>query len=265
MLNQAFTTQPEGYAKNLEYFQKALSYKTVGRAEICRRLSEIAVKFNSADNGQITESVKEKYFAVAYREMQKLSEEEPVCARNETAFGVFLNRFAHYDEALQHLAKVHSLSPRKPAILIEMALVYLSSQQYEKALLTARQAFELNPDFEESRKIYAISAIIGGNLELASSLLLPVFHTLTLDDDRFIMAYSLTRQWPQVIAIYSIRLEKNPADLNTRVNLARVFLQNGERMKAVEQIEAAMRYNPSFTEQGLLMIQKINASNLNQK
>ena len=76
------------------------------------------------------------------------------------------------------------------------------------------------------------------------------------------MAYSITGQWQQVIKIYATRLEKNPADLNTRVNLAQVFLQNGERMKAVEQIEAAMRYNPSFMEQGLLMIQKIGTGSL---
>ena len=262
MLNQAFSSQPEGYTKNLEYFQKALIPKTFGRAEICRRLSDIAVKLNSANNAQITESIKEKFFTVTCGEMQKLSEEEPVYARNEVAFGVFLNRFARYDEALKHLTKAHMLAPRKPTILIEMALAFLSSQQYEAALSTARQAFELNPDFEESRKIYALTAIIGGKLELARALLFPVYHTLALDDDRFIMAYTITKQWQQVIKIYATRLEKNPGDLNTRINLAQAFLQNGERQKAVEQIETAMQYNPSFIEQGLLMIQKIGTGSL---
>jgi O-antigen ligase/Flp pilus assembly protein TadD len=262
MLNQAFENQPEGYEKNLEYFQKALNVETMGRAEICRRLSEIAVKFNFSDDGQITEAVKQKIFAMTCREMEKLSEEEPVYARNEIAFGAFLARFGHYDEALLHLTKAHTLAPRKPAILIEMALAYLSKQQNEKGVSAARQAFELNRDFEESRKIYALSAIVSGKLELARSLLVPVYHTLALDDDRFLMVYSMTHQWRQVIEIYSARLEKNPGDINMRVNLAQAFLQNGERDKAVEQIEAAMRYDHSFTEQGLRLLQKIGSGSL---
>jgi O-antigen ligase len=258
-VSQALSSQPEGFAKNLDYFREALNYKTIDREEILRQLIDSAVQISMSDNAAIGEPIKKAFFEATCAEMGKMTAAGPVSARLEAAYSFFLNRYGRFTEALTHLQKANQLFPNKPTILLERTVALLSLQRYDDALATAREAFDLNPGFQESRKIYALCAICAGKQQLAESLLLPFYHTAAPDDDQFILAYSLTRQWPKVIQIYSNRLAKNPYDLDNRVRLAEVFMRSGDKQKAVEQIELAISYNPSFQEHGLSIIQKISS------
>jgi tetratricopeptide (TPR) repeat protein len=256
-VSRALAMQQEGPAQNLADFRKALAYGGFGREEIMRQLTDKALQISLADSAVVDDALKRSFVEAAREEMVKMAKAGVPGARLELSHSELLNRVGRHEEALEHLGKAERLFPGKPAILVEKTVALLSLKRYDEALNTARKAFDLNPGYQESRKFYALCAICNGDLPLAESLLLPVFHTLAVDDDRFILAYSLSGQWRLVIQIYSDRLSRNPADLDSRIGLAQAFLRTGEKKLAVEQIEAAIRFQPAFREQGLKIIMEI--------
>ena len=66
------------------------------------------------------------------------------------------------------------------------------------------------------------------------------------DDERFLRAYAQKNNFDKVTAILKVFIDKNPVNIQYRLNLAAVYLQAGYRTKSIEQLEKAIEANPNF-------------------
>lgn len=256
-LLDALKPQESGLSKNLELFEKALTYNSFGGQEVREQLSQVA--FTISNVAEIPQDIKNSFILFTDKELQKQIELVPNDARHHLFYASFLDRNGRYDEAVAHYEKAIELSPNKQAIYFGLVGAYLNKGEMKKALELARYAFELEPKYNDARKVYAVIAIYNKDDALAEELLIPVFGTVTPDDDRLVSAYTATGQYDKVVVIWKERVEKNPDNPQFRLSLAAAYLGNGERGKAIKEVEKVMAVTPEFKEQGQYYINEIRA------
>ncbi|MBX4215446.1 tetratricopeptide repeat protein, partial [Candidatus Parcubacteria bacterium] len=242
--------------ENLSYFEKALGYGTFGSGEAREQLVQAATKVRGLNASDAT---KQKFAEVANRELSRQMAENPKDARYELFYASFLKEFGDLDAALAHLARARELSPKKQAILFEQGSAYLSKKDYPKALAVLKEAYELEPSYAQARLIYAAAAIYAGEDKLAETLLVPVYGTALVADDRILGAYLARGQNNKVLAIVQQQLAADPTNAQLRLALAELYLRTGDRTKAVAEIRKVIATNPDFKDQGEYFIKEIEA------
>jgi len=259
-LLQGIAPQEKGIEENLSQFKKAISYNTFGDQEIREQLIQVS---GSIRNLNVTEDLKGRFFDLAYSEMLKQIEGEPDDARHELFLGSFLNAFGMHDEAISHLQRAIELSPKKQAMYLEFGTVYVNKKEYEKALEIMKYAYELDTNYKDARNIYAVTAIYSGDYKLAEDLIMPVFGTMSVDDNRFLNAYAEVGKYDLVIEIWKNRIEKLQSsgedNAQYHVSLAAAYLEHGQRNMAIKELEKTIELNPEFKDQGQYYIDEIRA------
>ncbi len=249
--------QEKGLLTNLELFKKAIAYNSFGTQEAREQLSQAT--FTITGIVDVPQAIKNSFLILAESELQKQIEFASDDARHYLFYASFLDRYGRYDEAIIQYKKALELSPNKQAIYFGLIGSYLNNGEVEKALELAQYAFELDPKYNDARKVYAVAAIYNKDKALVEELLIPVFGTVTPDDARFVQAYAKVGQYDKVISIWQDRVEKVPSNIQFRLSLAASYLENNERWKAIKEIEGAIETNPDFKEQGQYYINEIQA------
>lgn len=255
-LLSALRPYQEGVTKNLEWYEKTLTYNSIGGQEVKEQLLMAA---STVGRGDYDIDIKQKFFDLARGEMQKQIDRQPNDARLQVFMGSFLNTFGAHDDSLVYLNKARSLSPNKQAILFELGNSYLLNGKFEKALEVFKEAYELEKNFGQARRIYAIGAIYAGRNDIVEELLVPVYGTTIISDDRIVQAYFDTGQFDKVLAIWQLRVKNEPENPQYRVSLAATYLKIGNRISAISELEKAIELNPEFKEQGEFLINEIRA------
>jgi len=260
-LLQGMAPHSEGISENIKYFNKALSYDTFGTTEVREHLVQTVRKVAQSD--QVPQDKRQEITELARREIIAQVEDEPNNARYALFAGSYLGSIGMLNDATVYLEKALELSPQKQQIFFELTTVYLNKGEFDKAVEIAKQAYELEPAYDDALKIYAMTAIYNHDYNLAEELLVPTYGTIAIPDDRFIRAFISVNDYGKVIEIW----EKRIADLNTQgqdnpqyhVSLAAAYLEVGRRQNAISELKKAMELNPVFKEQGQYYINEINA------
>jgi len=256
-LIQSLSPQQEGLDKNLDYFKKILnSNSPFGIQEAREQLTQTAIRFSSSDANLV---VKQNFFNLARQEMLLQIDEAPNDARHEFFLSSLLSKYKMYDEALLHIDRAIELSPKKQSIYFEKTALYLNKGDFTEALGVIKHAYELAPEFEEARKLYAITAVYAGNEELAKELLIPIYGTILIPDLRMVSAFVANGDYENVITIWEKQVELDPNNPQHHLSLAAAYLENGQRTLALEEIEKTISLNPSFKDQGEYYIKEIKA------
>lgn len=257
--NLIYALTPQGQAgpaKNLEYFKKALSYDSFADQEIREQLGAAAANFAQTD---IDQSIKRDFYDTAKAELEEWITETPNDARAHLYAGSFFARFGQFDLAETHLKKAAELSPTKQTILFELGANYISQNKHKEALEVFKYAFELEPEFEEARLMYAVAAMHAGDAKLAESLLAPLEGNPITMERRLISAYAAVGNYKKIVDIYNNILKNDPKNYQVRVSLAATYLAMGDRTSAIREIQQTIVDNPDFKEQGEYYIREIRA------
>ena len=253
----AFKTNSTGDVKGaFELFQKAISYDSFGSMEAREHLSSFAMQVYG--NPNVDQALRGKIMLYAISEMKKQNEQYPNDIREMIFLATVYNKAQKYDEAISLLDKAIKIAPKKQQLYFELGTSYLNKGDYENGMATFKKSFDLEQTFEDARKIYAVSAIFAGKESLAEELMKD-HGGLIQDDERFLKAYAQKNNFEKITAILKVFIEKNPTNIQYRLNLAAVYLQKGQRSKSVEQLEKAIEASPSFKKQGEEYISKIKA------
>ncbi|MDO8564401.1 MAG: O-antigen ligase family protein, partial [bacterium] len=250
-------SHPKGLGENLEAYRRASKKNMVGRQETAEQFLQAAVAVTGAAGAPA--EIKETFAKEAAETMEREVEHVPSDARLSVFLGVFYNRMRAFDKALGHLSKAHELSPTKQTITFEIANVYLNQGKFNEALVLLKEAYELAPEFDEARKVYAVAAIYANRFDLVEALLVPKYGTIAVSDDRIVKAYYDVKRYAPVLEIWKERVAKNPDNAQMRTSLAAAYLLLGDRKKAIAEIEEAIRINPEFKAQGDYFISEIRA------
>lgn len=243
--------------KALTALEKSLDWKSFGQYQIQQ---EIAVTVSDpAMLVQVDDHLKGKFYNVALNEMQKQIEENPSDVHSFYLMGKLLHSINEYEEAAKYLEEAKKLSPNKQIIDMELARVYTDSGEYEKAAELIKKIYDPS-DTETANPIRQQYAVIAAYLKddaLLSSLLLPLWGTLSVDIEPLIVAYEKTGKVKNVVEVLEQRLAKDPENAQLLVNLGVGYARLGQNEKAFQSFRKAAELQPSFKEKGEYWISQI--------
>lgn len=238
--------------ESIVFFKKALAYDSFGNQEILEQLMQYAMNIR---NAQVPDSAKQEIAKLTVEEMKKMIERAPNDPRHYLFFGSVLDAYGASAEGEQYLNKALELSPKKQSIIFQLGTHYLNIGNKQKALELFKQAYDLEPNYFEARLIYAMGAIYAGNNKLAEELI----GKEIVIDDRLIRAYVDNKQFSKAADIIKAKISLNPSDIQTRLTLAALYYQAGQKANAVAIIREIIAQNPDFKTQGDAYIKEIEA------
>ena len=253
----AFKMAGTGNAQRaFDLFQKAIAYNSFGSMEAREHLSSFAMQVYG--NPNLEQTLRDKVANYAIEELKKQNEQYPNDIREMIFLATVYNKTQKYDEAIDLLNRAIEIAPKKQQLYFELGASYLNKGDYENGMATLKKSFDLDQTFGDARIIYAVSAIFAGKDALAEELMKEYGGTIQ-DDERFLKAYAQKNNFDKVVAIFKVFIDKNPTNIQYRLNLAAVYLQAGYRTKSIEQLQKAIEANPSFKKQGESFISEIKA------
>ncbi len=229
-------------------FAKAVSYDTLGRAEVAERLVESIKPMNG--NG-ISLETRQKYYELTKSAVDRQLERYADDARYYVFAGGFYGSYSQSEIAIEKLQKAVELSPKKQTILTQLGSAYVTSKQYDKALEIFKKAYELEPSYEVAKRMYGAALIYVGREAEARELL------GSAAEDAFLSAYADMGKWTSVIPMLKERITKDPGNFQNRMNLAAAYFQAGDKTSAVATLREMINLDPSFKETGEQYIKEI--------
>ncbi|MBX4197928.1 O-antigen ligase family protein [Candidatus Parcubacteria bacterium] len=242
--------------KNLEFFKKVIEYKTLATPEAREQLLTAAERVITSQQA-ITSRDELVQYAVG--QMQEQIKETPDDARYYVLFGSFFNRIGQPQLAIQQFTEAQKLSPGKQTILFELASAYANMEQYTEAEKFMKQAFDLEPNYEQARMLYAASAIYAKHDALVTEILKPLPRKTVVNSDQLIQAYYRTGQTKKVIDLLKERVALSPNDIQNHISLAAGYLLIEDRKNAVAELNKAAEIQPAFRAQADEYIKEIEA------
>lgn len=240
----------------LSWFDSALSRNSFGNQEIREQMTQKVQGILQTPD--VSEKVKERAFKRVEEELLKQAEEKPGDARVEVFIASFYRMTNNLDEAIKHLEIARELSPNKQLIIYEQGLAHLQKEDYEKATELFKEAYDLGPQFTESKVYYAMSAVHAGKLGLVDDLIKTPEEKAAFAQNQFaIQAAYKAKMYPLLIEMFNIQIEKNPSDVQSRTNLAFILNESGDAAGAIEVLTKAGEDIPSFKEQSVQFISSI--------
>jgi len=244
--------------QGLDYFKKAVSYKSLGIAEAREQLAQRAVNLRGLNVG---DNLKLEYFNLARDEMLKQIDSSPLDARYRVFLATVFNNYGLLDEALVQSEKAVALSPNKQSLIFELVATHLNRGEFDKALELAKHAYDLEPNWSESRRIYAAVAIYAkkDSVPEVAKIISELAAVGSLDYQKLAAPYAFVNRHDKILEIWKKRVELNPDNSDFHTALASSYLGVGERAKAVEELRIAIKLNPAFKETGEKYISEILA------
>lgn len=247
----------EGLSENLRYFDRALANNGLGRQEAREHLAQFAVQLRSL-------SVPDQSFIAEVDKRALLGLEEEVrSVPNDTRTLVFLGslhrQMGNPNAARPYLERALENSPQKLAIMFELGVLESSLGNREKALEWLKKAYDLAPEYDLARSLYASALIQNGAYNLAEPILIEQFGTVTPNDANVLAAYLSVRDFGRVLTIAEGRLAESPDNPRYHIDLASVYLEMGRRSDAISKIREAIALDASFKDQGEYFIKEIEA------
>ncbi|HEU5114473.1 MAG TPA: O-antigen ligase family protein [Candidatus Paceibacterota bacterium] len=240
----------------LNAFDKALSYDTLGRPELVERIVQAVPAMNGAN---VPIDIRQKFRDIATKAVEEQLARFPGDARYETFAGTFYSYYGENDKAEEHFLKAVELSPRKQTIMFQLGSFYLTTRQFDKGLAVFKKAYDLDHDYTDAAKYYAVALVYNGKDADAKALLQSASLDTSMTDDNFLRAFIDLGNWPRVIAILKARAAANPTDMSTLQNLAAAYYQSGDKQGAIATVRQMEALDPSFKTTGDQYIQAIQS------
>ncbi|MDO8573101.1 MAG: O-antigen ligase family protein [bacterium] len=244
---------------NLDYFKKSIAHDSLGVSEAREQLTMAASRILTSDADQTT---KNDFVTLAMAELDKQIARTPDDARYQIFMGSFLNQIGNHDEALRYLKNAQILTPKKQQVYFEMIGSFLTKKDYSSAVDAAKIAYELEPNYENARIIYALTLIYNKDKTQADNILLPIRQRLGgggIPDERLLRAYLDTKDYKNAEAVLNAYIVADPSNYRYHTSLAALYLEKGERQKAIAEIQKAIDADAGFKDQGEYYIKEIKA------
>jgi tetratricopeptide (TPR) repeat protein len=106
-------------------------------------------------------------WTLAEEQFKKAIELKPNYAEAHMYYGWLLGSLARIDEASFEMKKAYELDPQSVVIAANQAFPYYWRKEYDKAIVHAKRAIDLDPGFNISYWFLGIANMLAGNLEQA--------------------------------------------------------------------------------------------------
>ena len=239
-----------------KWFDAALAHNTFGKQEIREQLTQRGQAIIQSET--IPEETKQKFRERIESELLKQIEEKPGDARIHVFISSFYRSAGEVEKAREQLAIARALSPRKQVIIFEQAYTELQSGQYEKAVAFFKEAYDLGPQFMDSRINYAVGALYAGQLGLVDELIATEEQKRAFAQSQMaVQAVYQAKMYPRLVEMLTIQMETKPGDKQVRTSLAYVLNEMGDTKGAIAVLEQAAKDIPEFAPEAQQFIASI--------
>jgi len=252
----AYTTED-----HLNSFAKALTQGELGKQETIEQLFQFTSN-SIAPSNSVSPETKQKAYTLTQDAGKALLAERKDDARLELFMGVFYSQFGQYDNALVALNNAVAHSPNKQQILFQTGVTYLQKGDTQNALALFKKAYDLEPNYPDSRILYATGLYYAGKNIEADALLTDGFGTVLYDDNRLLQTYTSLKMNDRVIGIWNARVEKAPQDTNTLLGLASAHFAMGNTAQTIATIRKVIEIDPTSATQMESIIKQIQDGTL---
>ena len=245
----------------LKTFDKALAHNSFGTQEIREQLTQRAQGL--LQDPKVSEELKKQLATRVEQELLKENEEKPGDARIEVFIGSFYRMIGDLDKSIEHYNTARTLSPKKQIIIFEQGFVHLQKQEFDKALGLFKEAYDLGPQFMESRVLYATAAMYAGKKDLVNELIATedAKKAFALNDTALQATYS-AKEYAMLIEMLNVRIAENPDVAQNRASLAFVYNEMGDMQNAIATLQKAGEDIPAFKAEADSYIQTMVAQSL---
>ena len=258
MLIQAISPQKVGgIDKNLSLFKNAFGYNSFGDSEILEQLVTNASMVIGTQSGP-SEMQKQAFYDLTREKIEEKIKQTPKDARYLVFAGSFYNRVGQYDEAIKYLERALELSPNKPTILFEMGSSYLGKKDLKNVSKYFKQAYDSKPDSREATILYAISAIYTQDSQVLKELSNKLSPEVIVTDNRILSAYVGIGDFNSALNIINIRLQRDPKNKDTKLQLASIYATMGQKQNAINVLRTIIADDPTFKAQGEYYINQLS-------
>ncbi len=232
-------------------------YTALGYQESAEQLMQFASA--AAGNSTVDPEIRDDIFALATSSGERLVAMRKDDARIELFLSSLYNALGDEKKSLEYARSAVALSPQKQQLLFQLGGMQLEVGDINEALKTFERAWRLAPEYTLARLMYAQALYLAGDTRAADLHIQEHLGDLIVDDDRLLSIYTATRQYDRAAAIWQIRIDKNPEDVNLRVQLAQMYLQAGNKTKAIETLRTIPAIRPTLSTQVEQIIQQIQS------
>lgn len=243
----------------LEQFHIALERDSFARQEVVEQLAQQAM--SAARTPELPEAQKNMMVQRAELELLRLADDKPGDARIHNFIASFYRTIGAVEEARKHIAIAVSLSPRKPTLIMEQALVELQAGDLAAAEEYFRTAFELDERNTSARIFLASTLWRQGEIEVARALIGEEYQEEFAFSDYGVGSVEVANDYEYLAELFTVRTEVEPERAQYWASLAFVYYQLEEMDAAIETLEAASAAIPSFTNRANCYIENIEAGN----
>ncbi len=239
-------------ANVLTYFKQALAYNTFGNTEIRERLAETTPTVITNEKDQ---EVVKGFTDLLGQEFDRAIKETPNDPRPYIFVTLYLQKFGLFNQSLPYVEKAISLSPNKQSFIFQKGVIELSTNQFTKAAETFKTAYELAPESDESKLLYAMALVFADKFSEAKTI---IGDNLTIKtDERYLNALLQKKQYTEIITIAKEKEATDPSNPQVHMSLAGLYLKMGRRAEAIAEIQKTIALAPDFKEAGEQYIQQI--------
>lgn len=233
----------------LAAFERALDRDSFAHQELTEQISQQAM--NIARDEKVPEEVRQRFITRAEAELNKLVAEKPVPgdARVHVFFSTFYRAIGNLEGAATQMDIARSLSPRKPAIVMQQAIIAYSRNDIERANELFAEAFALDERNDEAREYYAATLVMTGDLEAAKALITDdrIFKRFAVNDF-FAMAVNNAGDTDFLVKLYESRVEQSPSVPQSWASLAFLHYQKKDNAAAIAVLDKAAVAVPTFAK-----------------
>jgi len=253
---RAASTTPVSVPTILNNFEKALSYDTLGRAEVVERILDVIPRMGDQS---IPIASRQKFYEVGKNAIELQLKRSNGDTRYEFFTANFYSMYGEPAEAEKHYLEAVRSSPKKQSILLQLGSFYITYKQYDKAVEVYKQAYDLDTSNQTAGQFYVMSLLYINKEAEAQKFLKEAFGVTDSTNDLFLQAYVNMGSWSKAISILRQRIAMDPENKENRMNLVSAYYQSGNKAGAIGAIREYISYDASFKTQGEDYIKQIEA------
>jgi O-antigen ligase/thioredoxin-like negative regulator of GroEL len=256
------TGAPKDPMENLNQFKLALADGPLGYQETVEQLFQFTSN-SVASSQSVSPATKQAAYTLTRQSGDALLVQRKGDARLELFYGVFLDQFAQYPDALAHLESAMADSPKKQQILFELGATYLAKGDNLDALTPLKQAYEETPQYDDAILYYTTALYYNHQNALADGILTKRYGNVYVDQQQILQAYFATKMYDRLEKIYANRVAKDPTDIQSAVAEAVLqYFVTGNKSVGIAALNKLIAANPSVKTQIQSFIDQINAGTL---
>lgn len=204
---------------------------------------------NNIAPSQASNAIKQGYYETSVSAMDSIMKQRKGDARLELFASGLYGQFGQALDAIAHAQKALELSPGKQQILFQLGLSYLNGGDTAKALDAFKQAYDEAPENDQALIYYAMGLYYAKDTAAADKLVTDKFGSTVVDNDQLLQVYGNLKMYDRAIAIWKMRVDKNPKDFNTNLSLASAYYAAGDKAATIAQLKHMETLNPAAAGQ----------------